>query len=62
MGQRHYYRGSQLVESKSNEIPAGRKLLERVDVTGCLIGVDALNILQDSGQQIVQGGWGVTTC
>src|ERR1019366_6731776 len=31
-----YYRGSQLVERKSNEIPAVRQLLARVDVTGCL--------------------------
>ncbi len=39
----HYYRGSQLVETKSNEIPAVRKLLERVEVAGCLIGIDALH-------------------
>ena len=33
-----YYRGSQLVETKSNEIPAVRQLLERVTVAGSLIG------------------------
>jgi len=49
-----YYRGSQLVERKSNEIPAVRQLLARVDVTGCLIGVDALHTQQDSARQIVQ--------
>lgn len=48
-----YYRGSQLVETKSNEIPAVRKLLERVDLAGCLIGVDALHTQTDTGQQIV---------
>ena len=49
-----YYRGSQLVETKSNEIPAVRQLLERADVTGCLVGIDALHTQQDTGRQIVQ--------
>jgi hypothetical protein len=53
-----YYRGSQLVETKSNEIPAVRQLLERVDVTGCLVGVDALHTQQDTGRQIVQEAGG----
>ena len=53
-----YYRGSQLVETKSNEIPAVRQLLERVDVTGCLVGVDALHTQQDTGRQIVQDAGG----
>lgn len=49
-----YYRGSQLVERKSNEIPAVRQLLERVDVAGALIGIDALHTQQDSARHIVQ--------
>ena len=49
-----YYRGSQLVESKSNEIPAVRQLLERVEVTGCLLGIDALHTQQETARQIVQ--------
>jgi hypothetical protein len=53
-----YYRGSQLVEAKSNEIPAVRQLLERVEVTGCLVGVDALHTQQDTGRQIVQEAGG----
>lgn len=53
-----YYRGSQLVENKSNEIPAVRKLLERVDVVDCLIGVDALHTQKDTGQQIVMEAGG----
>ena len=53
-----YYRGSQLVETKSNEIPAVRQLLERVDVTGCLVGIDALHTQQDTGRQIVQEAGG----
>ena len=53
-----YYRGSQLVETKSNEIPAVRQLLQRVEVTGCLIGLDALHTQQDTGRQIVQEAGG----
>jgi len=49
-----YYRGSQLVETKSNEIPAVRQLLERVDVAGSLIGIDALHTQQETARQIVQ--------
>jgi hypothetical protein len=53
-----YYRGSQLVETKSNEIPAVRQLLGRVDVTGCLVGIDALHTQQETGRQIVQEAGG----
>lgn len=53
-----YYRGSQLVESKSNEIPAVRQLLARVDVSGCLVGIDALHTQQDTARQIVQEAGG----
>ena len=49
-----YYRGSQLVETKSNEIPAVRQLLERVEVAGSLIGIDALHTQQETARQIVQ--------
>ena len=53
-----YYRGSQLVEAKSNEIPAVRDLLERVDVTGCLVGIDALHTQDETARQIVQEAGG----
>jgi hypothetical protein len=53
-----YYRGSQLVETKSNEIPAVRQLLQRVEVTGCLIGLDALHTQPDTGRQIVREAGG----
>jgi hypothetical protein len=53
-----YYRGSQLVESKSNEIPAVRQLLERVEVTGGLVGIDALHTQQDTARQTVQEAGG----
>ena len=53
-----YDRGSQLVETKSNEIPAVRQLLGRVDLTGCLVGIDALHTQQETGRQIVQEAGG----
>jgi hypothetical protein len=52
--QSQYYRGSQLVETKSNEIPAVRQLLERVEAAGSLIGIDALHTQQETARQIVQ--------
>jgi len=52
--QSQYYRGSQLVEKKSNEIPAVRELIGRVDVQGALIGIDALHTQKETARQIVQ--------
>jgi len=52
--QSQYYRGSQLVEAKSNEIPAVRELLGRTDVAGALIGIDALHTQQETARQVVQ--------
>jgi len=52
--QSQYYRGSQLVEQKSNEIPAVRDLIERSQVQGSLIGIDALHTQKETGRQIVQ--------
>jgi hypothetical protein len=52
--QSQYYRGSQLVEAKSNEIPAVRELIERAEVQGSLIGVDALHTQKETARQIVQ--------
>jgi hypothetical protein len=49
-----YYRGSQWVETKSNEIPAVRELLERTEVAGALIGIDALHTQKETARQIVQ--------
>lgn len=53
-----YYRGSQLVEAKSNEIPAVRDLLERVDVSGGMVGIDALHTQDETARQIVQEAGG----
>lgn len=46
--------GSELTESKSNEIPAARALLRRTDLEGCLVVADALHTNAETAQVIVQ--------
>ena len=46
--------GSELTESKSNEIPAARALLRRTDLEGCLVVADALPTNAETAQVIVQ--------
>jgi hypothetical protein len=50
--------GSVVTESKSNEIPAGRHLLRKVDVLGKIVLADALHTQDDTARQILyeQGG------
>lgn len=45
--------GSEQVASKSNEIPAGQRLVERVDVEGRLVLADALHTQQETARKIV---------
>jgi len=46
--------GSELIEDKSNEIPAARHLLERLDLDGKLVTLDALHTQEETARQIVQ--------
>ncbi len=46
---------SETVPTKSNEIPAVQKLLEKMDIEGCLIVADALNCQQKTAEIIVKG-------
>jgi hypothetical protein len=46
--------GSELTESKSNEIPAARELLRRTDLEGALVVADALHTNAETVQVIVQ--------
>jgi hypothetical protein len=50
--------GSVITDSKSNEIPAGRQLLRKVDVLGKTVLADALHTQDDTARQILyeQGG------
>jgi predicted transposase YbfD/YdcC len=52
--QSQYYRGSQLVEEKSNEIPAVRELTQRVEVAGSLVAIDALHTQKETARQLLQ--------
>jgi hypothetical protein len=45
--------GSEQVSEKSNEIPAGQRLLERVDVQGRLVLADALHTQAETARKIV---------
>lgn len=46
--------GSELTESKSNEVPAARALLRRTELEGCLVIADALHTTAETAQVIVQ--------
>jgi hypothetical protein len=50
--------GTVCTESKSNEIPAGRELLEKIDVAGKTVVADALHTQQETARQIIFEGGG----
>lgn len=49
-----YYLGSAPVDEKTNEIPVARDLIRRLDLEGCLVGLDALHTQQDTARDLVQ--------
>ena len=50
-----YYLGSAPVPTdKTNEIPVARELLQRLDLEGRLVGLDALHTQMETGCRIVQ--------
>jgi hypothetical protein len=52
------WHGSVCTESKSNEIPAARDLLDKIDVVGKTVVVDALHTQHETARQIVFDGGG----
>ena len=48
--------GQVVVEEKSNEITAIPKLLEMLEISGCLVTIDAMGCQTEIAQQIVAGG------
>ena len=48
-----HYLGSVVVAEKTNEIPAVRELLGRIDVQGKLVSIDALHTQDRTARQIV---------
>jgi hypothetical protein len=49
-----YYLGSEMVDTKTNEIPVARTLMSRLDLEGRLVGLDALHTQQETAREIVQ--------
>jgi hypothetical protein len=49
-----HYLGSALVDQKTNEIPAARELVQRLDLQGCLVGLDALHTQVETARTLVQ--------
>lgn len=43
------------VDDKSNEIPAVQKLLEELDISGCMVVADALNCQKETAKVVVSG-------
>jgi len=48
-----HYLGCELVEDKSNEIPAARRLIARLDLDGKLVSLDAMHSCQQTARQLV---------
>lgn len=48
-----FYLGSTTVDKKSNEIPAARELIGRLDLAGRLVGLDALHTQQETAIDLV---------
>ena len=53
-----FYLGSAIVEEKTNEIPVAPVLLERLDLQGRFVGLDALNTQDQTARTIVMEGGG----
>jgi hypothetical protein len=53
-----YYLGSEMVDTKTNEIPVARALMSRLDLEGRLVGLDALHTQQETAREIVQEAGG----
>jgi hypothetical protein len=53
-----HYLGSAIVETKTNEIPVAVQLLERLDVAGRFVSLDALHTQDETARAIVLEGGG----
>lgn len=47
--------GQEFIKEKSNEIPAGPRLLERMSLKGCIVTWDALNTQKETVAAVVKG-------
>lgn len=53
-----HYLGSEIVETKTNEIPVSNQMLEQLEVEGRWVSLDALNTQQEISRSIVLEGGG----
>jgi hypothetical protein len=53
-----FYLGSEIVEEKTNEIPVAPQLLQRLDLQGRLVSLDALNTQDQTARAVVMEGGG----
>ena len=53
-----FYLGSEIVEQKTNEIPVAPQLLQRLDLQGRLVSLDALNTQDQTARAVVMEGGG----
>ena len=44
-----------IVEGKSNEIPAVQQLISELDIQNCMVVADALNCQRETAEVIIQG-------
>jgi predicted transposase YbfD/YdcC len=54
--------GQTTVDGKSNEIPAVQKLLEFLDISGCMVVADALNCQKETVKRVMEGGGDYLLC
>lgn len=48
--------GQKVVESKSNEIPAVRELLDELDIEGAIITIDAMHCQKETAEKVIENG------
>ena len=48
--------GQKVVESKSNEIPAVRELLDEINIKGAIVTMDAMHCQKETAEKIVNNG------
>ncbi len=48
--------GQKVVESKSNEIPAVRELIEELDIEGAIVTMDAMHCQKETAELVIENG------
>ena len=48
--------GQKIIESKSNEIPAVRELIDELDIKGAIVTMDAMHCQKETAERIIDNG------